>query len=184
MVDKHLQNFFGNNTTMLVRSTSKGDPFIFLEFIKKNGTGYWEKPANGEGLQLRCNLEEIIMLKDVMKRKFKTWNTNLKFTGRDINIALKWEENSHLKLWITVGKYSKVLNYSQVQLLKALLKHLLKEKVKYSTITSSLDETDSQISQISQTREIEKKPKESSYKKKNPGNNKSVETSSKRMLNK
>ncbi len=50
MVDKHLQNFFGNNTTMLVRSTSKGDPFIFLEFINKNGTGYWEEPLNGEGL--------------------------------------------------------------------------------------------------------------------------------------
>ena len=112
MVDKHLQNFFGNNTTMLVRSSSKVDPFIFLEFIKKNGTGYWEKPSNGEGLQLRCNLEEIIMLKEVMKRKFKMWNTNLKFKGKDINLALKWEENSHLRLWINVGKYSKGLNYS------------------------------------------------------------------------
>ncbi|GAF90585.1 unnamed protein product, partial [marine sediment metagenome] len=94
MGDKHLQNFFGKNTSMFVQSTSKLDPFLFLQFITKKKNGVWEKPSSGEGLRLRCNLDEIIMIKEVLKGKFKSWSTKLTFKGKDVGIALKWDDNS------------------------------------------------------------------------------------------
>jgi len=173
MGDKHLQNFFGKNTSMFVRSTSKADPYILLQFITKRRNGFWEKPSIGQGMLLKCNLDEIIMIKEVLKGKFKSWSANLTYKGKKVGIALKWEDNSDLKLWINAGKYSKLLDYSQVQLFISLLNHLLKEKVKYSVITSSLERTDSQIGQI---RKVEK-PQENPYKKKPPSNkNQTTET--------
>jgi len=172
MGDKHLQNFFGKNTSMFVRSTSKADPYIFLQFIMKKRNGIWEKPSIGQGMLLKCNLDEIIMIKEVLKGKFKSWSTKLTFKGKDVGIALKWDDNSNLKLWINAGKYSKMLDYSQVQLFIALLNHLLREKVKFSTITSSLERTDSQIGQI---RKIEK-PQENSHNKRIPSKNQTTET--------
>jgi len=65
-----------------------------------------------------------------------------------------------------------MLDYSQVQLFIALLNHLLREKVKFSTITSSLERTDSQIGQI---RKIEK-PQENSHNKRIPSKNQTTET--------
>ena len=175
MGDKHIQNFLGKKTSMFVRSTSKTDPFVLLQFITKKRNGTWEKPSFGQGMLLKCNLDEIIMINEVLKGKFKSWSANLTFKGKDVSISVKWDDNSHLKLWINAGKYLKMLDYSQVQLFISLLNHLLKEKVKYSTITSSLERNDSQISQVSQIRKIEK-PQEIPYKKKRPSKNQTIET--------
>ena len=158
MGDKHLQNFFGNKTSMFVRSTSKVDPFILLQFITKYKNGSWEKPSNGQGLLLKFNLDEIIMIREVLKGEFKSWSTNLTVKGKDFNISLNWNDNSNLKLWINVERYSKMLDYSQVQLFISLLDHLLKEKVKYSTITSSTERNDLQVTQIRKIETSQEKP--------------------------
>jgi len=52
MVDKHNQSFFGQSTGMFIQSSSKHEPFIFLQFIKKKGDGSWEKPSQREGKQM------------------------------------------------------------------------------------------------------------------------------------
>ncbi|MFX0077478.1 MAG: hypothetical protein ACFE96_18700 [Candidatus Hermodarchaeota archaeon] len=174
MGDKHLQNFFGNHTTMFVRSTSKEDPFVFLQFISKRSNGFWQNPSIGEGLLLRCNLDQIIMIKDVLKGTFKSWSTNLTLRGRDVNIALAWEDANPPKLWINAANYSKLLNYSQVQLLRSLLKHILKEKVKSSTVTSSLEGFGGKIRP---RKEIEKlQEKNNNHNKRTASKNQSVET--------
>ena len=45
----------------------------------------------------------------------------------------EWENGEYNKLWIHIGKYSKVLEYAQIKILELLMKHLLKEKIKFAT---------------------------------------------------
>jgi len=69
MTDKHNQSFFGQSTGMFIQSSSKNEPFIFLQFIKKKGDGSWEKPSLREGKRVKCGLEEIIMILNVLKNQ-------------------------------------------------------------------------------------------------------------------
>jgi len=43
----------------------------------KKRSGIWEKPSIGQGMLLKCNLDEIIMIKEVLKGKFKSWSTKI-----------------------------------------------------------------------------------------------------------
>ncbi|MFW9784777.1 MAG: hypothetical protein ACFFFB_21035 [Candidatus Heimdallarchaeota archaeon] len=139
MADKHSQSFFGQSTGLTVLSSTKTDPFIFFKCIQKKSDGNWEKPSSGEGKTIKCNLDEIIMILQVLKRKEKAWLSFHSFKDSKTPISFKWDENGGNKLIITIGKYSKVLNFSQIELLRLLLKHILKEKIKYATTSNSME---------------------------------------------
>ena len=137
MVDIHSQVFFGQTTGIIVKSPSKEEPYIFVQCIRKKPDGVWEKPTNGEGKSVRLSLEEIIMVLGVLNRKVEKWTTVHEYQGAKSPIAFSWEDSSKNKLWINIGDYSKMLTYSQIELFRMLLEHILEEKIRYATTGST-----------------------------------------------
>lgn len=136
MVDKHSQSFFGQSCGITIQSSSRKEPFIFLKCIQKKADGHWEKPSLGEGKTIKCNLDEIIMILQVLKRKLNSWTSYHNFNDIKTQISFQWENESEDKFWINIGKYSKMLNFAQVEIMKLLMKHLVTEKIEYATISS------------------------------------------------
>jgi PII-like signaling protein len=135
MVEKHSQSFFGQSTGLTLLSSSKSDPFIFLKCIKKKSDGSWEKPSLGEGKTIKCNLDEIIMILEVFKRTSDSWSSYHNFNDVKTQISFKWEDGVKKKLLIYIGNYSKMLNFSQTEIFRLLLKHILEEKIEFATIS-------------------------------------------------
>lgn len=133
MTNSHSQSFFGQSTGLTIQSSSKTEPFIFLKCIKKKGDGKWEKPSKGEGKTVKCNLDEIIMILQVLDRKSKSWTSYHDYNKVKTQISFQWEEGKEEKVWINIGNYSKMLNFAQVEIFRLLLKHILKEKIEYAT---------------------------------------------------
>ncbi len=133
MTDNHSQSFFGQTTGMILNSPSKTDPFIFLRCIKKKQNGIWEKPSLGEGKAIRFSLEEIVMILQVLEGKTRSWSSYHKYKEINTQISVNWEANSQDKLWICIGNYKKMFSFSQVELLRLLLKHILEEKIEFAT---------------------------------------------------
>ena len=134
MVDRHSQSFFGQSSGMTFISTSKSASFIFIKSIKKKENGNWEKPSLGEGKTIKCNLDEIVMILEVLKGNRKSWSSYHSFNDNKTSISFKWDENSDDKIYINIGNYSKMLTFSQIVILRMLLNHLLKEKIIFSTV--------------------------------------------------
>lgn len=116
---------------MFIQSSSKSEAFIFLKFIKKKNDGTWEKMSNGEGKTVKCGLEEIVMILEVLEKKIKTWSTVHSFKEEKTPISINWEGDS--KIWFNVGDYPKMLSFPQIKILKLLLNHILEEKIIFST---------------------------------------------------
>lgn len=135
MVDKHNQSFFGQSTGMFIQSSSKSEPFIFLQFIKKKENGTWEKLSLKEGKTIKCNLEEIVMILRVLEGKLKSWSTVHVFKEEKTPISISWEGEA--KLWFNVGDYPKMLNFAQIEILRRLIDHILQEKIEFATVSSS-----------------------------------------------
>ena len=134
MVDKHSQSFFGQSTGLTIRSSSKTEQFIFLKCIKKKPDGSWEKPSLGEGKTIKCNLDEIVMILDVLNRNRASWTSFHNFNGVKTQISFKWEDDAKQKLLIYIGKYSKMLKFAQIEIFRLLLKHILEEKIEFATV--------------------------------------------------
>ena len=136
MVDKHSQSFFGQSTGLTLLSSSKSDSFIFFKCIKKKSDGSWEKPSLGEGKTIKCNLDEIIMILDVLQRNSDSWSSFHNFNDIKTQISFKWENEAKEKLLIYIGKYSKMLNFAQTEIFRMLLEHLIQEKIEFATISN------------------------------------------------
>ncbi len=136
MVDKHSQSFFGQSTGLTLLSSSKSDSFIFFKCIKKKPDGSWEKPSLGEGKTIKCNLDEIVMLLEVLQRNNDSWSSYHNFNDVKTQISFKWENEDKKKLLIYIGNYSKMLNFAQTEIFRLLLKHILKEKIEFATIVN------------------------------------------------
>lgn len=132
IVDTHSQSFFGQRTGMVIQSSSKNEAFIYLKFIKKKNDGTWEKMSAGEGKTVKCGLEEIVMILEVLEKRIKTWSTVHSFKEEKTPISINWEGDS--KVWFNVGDYPKMLSFPQIKILKLLLQHVLEEKIIFSTI--------------------------------------------------
>jgi len=135
MVDKHSQSFFGQSTGLTLLSSSKSDSFIFFKCIKKKPDGSWEKPSLGEGKTIKCNLDEIVMILDVLQRNCDSWSSYHNFKDVKTQISFKWEDGAKKKLLIYIGNYSKMLNFSQTEIFRLLLEHILEEKIEFATIS-------------------------------------------------
>jgi hypothetical protein len=129
-MDSHSKSFFGQNTGLILQSSSKHEPYIFFQCLRKKPNGSWEKPSQGEGKIIRFSLEEIIMLLEVLKKKKDSWSTYHKYKQSNTQISVNWTNNV---LWMNIGKYGKKLDETQVELMKLLLKHILEEKIEFAT---------------------------------------------------
>ena len=136
MTDKHSQSFFGQSTGLIIQSSSKNEPYIFLSCIKRKPEGVWEKPSLGEGKTIRCSLDEMIMILRVLKRKSNSWSGYHTYKENNTPISFSWENDNEDKLWINIGNYSKMLGVAQIEIYKLLLKHLIKEKIKFATTSN------------------------------------------------
>ena len=134
MVDRHSQSFFGQSTGLTLVSSSKTEPFIFFKCIKKKPDGSWEKPSLGEGKTIKCNLDEIVMILEVLKRNRDSWSSYHNFKDIKTQISFKWEDSAKQKLLIYIDKYSKMLNFAQTEIFRMLLKHIIKEKIEFATV--------------------------------------------------
>jgi len=132
VTDRHNQSFFGQSTGMFIQSSSKHEPFIFLQFIKKKSDGSWES-SKREGKKVKFSLEEIVMILEVLKKNIKSWTTVHSFKEDKTPISIKWEGDQ--KIWINVGDYPKMLSFSQIEIMKLLLHHILQEKIEFATIS-------------------------------------------------
>ncbi len=136
MTDKHDQGFFGQQVGLVIISPTKTKPFIFIQCIRKKSDGQWEKTSAGEGRKVRISLEEMAMINRVLKRKDHEWNGYHPYKDRDPNLSVSWETNKKEKLWFNIGKYKKPIEFPQLEILRLLFKHLIKEKIEFATISS------------------------------------------------
>jgi len=131
MTDFHNRSFFGQSTGMFIHSPSKESDIIFLQFIKKKKDTTWEKPTLGEGKKIKCSLEEMVMILQVLEGKKKSWSTVHIFKEEKTPISVKWEGEA--KVWFNVGEYPKMLSFSQIEILRRLMEHILQEKIEFAT---------------------------------------------------
>ncbi|MFX0073756.1 MAG: hypothetical protein ACFFAO_21970 [Candidatus Hermodarchaeota archaeon] len=136
MTDNHSQSFFGKSTGITIQSSSKTDPYIFLKCIKKKADGKWEKPTQGEGKTIKLSLEEMVMISHVLNKKTESWSSYHSFKNTKTSISFKWKEEDNI-LWINIGDYSKMLTFSQIEIFRLLLKHIIKEKIEFATTLNS-----------------------------------------------
>ena len=139
MSDAHNYSFFGQKTGMILQSSSKHDSFIFFRVIKKKDNETWEKPSSGEGKSVKFSLEEMVLILQVLNKEVTMWSSYHKYKENNTKITFQWqqEEEGQQSLWINIGEYPKMLNYSQSEILRLLLIHILNEKIKYATTSSS-----------------------------------------------
>jgi len=135
MGSNHSKIFFGQNTGLIVNSASKSEPFFFIKCIKKTPDGTWEKFSRGEGKAIKCSLEEIVMMLEVLNRRCLNWSNYHSFKEIETQITFEWEDENARKLWIKIDKYSKMLNFAQAEILRRLLTHILEEKIVHSTVS-------------------------------------------------
>jgi len=137
MVNNHSYSFFGQKVGLIIQSASKNEPFMFFRLIKSKNDGSWEKPSSGEGKVIKFSLEEMVWIIRVLTKGVNSWSSYHTFKDNKTQISFKWEEGEKAKLWIHIGSYSKVLEYSQLKILEMLLKHILKEKIEFATVLNS-----------------------------------------------
>jgi len=137
MVDNHSYSFFGQKVGLIIQSALKNEPYMFFRLIKSKNDGSWEKPSSGEGKVIKFSLEEIVCILRVLNKEINSWSTYHTFKDSKTQISFKWENGEKGKLWIHIGSYSKVLEYSQFTILEMLMKHILKEKIEFATTSSS-----------------------------------------------
>jgi hypothetical protein len=133
MVEFHSKSFFGQNTGLIINSASKFQPFIFFKCIKKKPDGKWEKPSKNEGKLIKCSLEEIVMILEVLNRRSLNWKSFHSYKAIKTLLSFSWENETADTLWINIGDYSKMLNHAQVEILRLLMSHVLKEKIIFAT---------------------------------------------------
>ena len=123
---------------MILKSNSKSDPFIYFTFIKRKDEQNWEKPSTGEGKSIKLSLDEIAMIQRLLKKTAKSWKGFHTYEGTKTSIELIWTGEDEIQ--IKVDQYSKQIKAGQIDVLRLLFKHLLKEKVEFSTELKSLNE--------------------------------------------
>ena len=110
MTDNHSKSFFGQATGIIINSPSKTDPFIFLRCIKKKQDGIWEKPSLGEGKTIKCSLEQIVMILQVLEGKTPSWSGYHKYKETNTQISVNWEGKGQDKLWYRVKLLKFLIN--------------------------------------------------------------------------
>ena len=91
----------------------------------------------GEGKTVKCSLEEIIMILEVLNKNIKSWSTvHVFFKADKTLISVNWEGEN--KIWFIVGDYPEMLNFAQIKVLKLLMNHIFEEKIEFATVSNDI----------------------------------------------
>ncbi|MBY9004891.1 MAG: hypothetical protein KGD73_13025 [Candidatus Lokiarchaeota archaeon] len=99
--------------------------------MRKKRDGNWEKTSQGEGKTIRLSLEEMISIKEIYKKCPSSWNSVHKYKGEMTSIEFVSRENPSLPYLLKIGTYPKPLTFSQGEILRRLLEHLITEKIEH-----------------------------------------------------
>ena len=125
MTDSHNYSFFGKESAIILQSSSKKEPYIFLRCIKKKDNGSWEKWSKREGKVIKFSIEEIIMILRVLRGTQKSWSTYHRFNDTQTQISFNLQTPE--QLFVSIDSYRKMLSVAQIEVLRMLLEHILKE---------------------------------------------------------
>lgn len=134
MANSHNRSFFGQNTALIIQDASKKEDWLFFRCIKRKKGNIWEKPSQGEGKVIKISLDELVMILKVLTGEKDSWTTYHRYNGTNTQISLNWQEKI---LWMNIGDYSKMLDEAQIEIMRLLLDHILREKIEYATISQS-----------------------------------------------
>ncbi len=135
MVDFHNKTFFGKNSALIVQSSTRKDPATFFKFFQKKQDGSWERPSEGEGLTAKFAMRELVFILKVLSRAEENWTAMHQFQDKTTNFHLRWTSEATLKF--NAQSYTVELDYGQAEILRMLLKHILKEKIIHATSSES-----------------------------------------------
>lgn len=76
-------------------------------------------------------MEELVSILQVLKHEIKEWSNYHIYNDKKTQISFQLVPDKLLK--VQIGNYSIKLKFEQIEILKLLLKHLLKEKIIYAT---------------------------------------------------
>ena len=155
MTNTHNKSFFGQNTALFLRSSSKRDDFIFIQCIKRKSGNKWEKPSKGEGKNIKLSLGEMIMVRKILTRECDSWSTYHRYNDESTQISFNWQGKA---LWVNIGEYAKKLQSPNIEILDLLLEHLIEEKIEFATGGKPKAKSDtSNLSNTSQSKPKSKK---------------------------
>ena len=73
----------------------------------------------------------------VLNKKIPKWTTYHEFKEEKTRISINWGDDKNEILWINIGEYKKKIGWSQAELLRLLLGHILEEKIQFATGSTS-----------------------------------------------
>lgn len=132
MADKHSQTFFGSKVGLIINSSGKEKPNIYVQCIRKKNDSQWEKPSQNEGKTIKLSIEEIIQILSVLSMNAPQWSTVHTFNGDTTKISVNWDEKNDA-FWMGVNDYRRMLRFPQSRFLEMLLDHILREKIEFAT---------------------------------------------------
>ena len=155
MANVHSKTFFGQKTGLMIKSNSKNEPFIYFICFKKKINGTWEKPSKGAGKIVKCSLEEMAIMLDLLNKKRFHWHNYHDYNKIKTGISFEWENKECKRLWIIIGKYRRCMDLGEIKIMALLLEHLLEEKI----INATCPPKEKKFSELENQKPIEKLPK-------------------------
>jgi hypothetical protein len=137
---RHTRSFFGQKTGIIFDSGDYTQESVYLTFIKKLPSEIWEKPSEGQGIKIKLNLGELIMIRRVLMFMDERWSTVHKYNEEQTSISVNRNNPEEEEIWISVDKgkdkdkYSKNLRPPETEILLMLLNHVLEEKIANATV--------------------------------------------------
>ena len=135
---RHSRSFFGQKSGIIFDSGDYTQESIYLTFIKKGNNDVWEKPSEGQGVKIKLNLGEIIMIRRVLMCMDEKWSTVHKFNEDQTSIFVNRTSPDSEEIWISIDKgsdkYRKNIAPPETEILLLLLNHVIDEKIANATV--------------------------------------------------
>jgi len=135
---RHSRSFFGQKSGIIFDSGEYTQESIYLTFIKKGNNDVWEKPSEGQGVKIKLNLGEIIMIRRVLMCMDEKWSSVHKFNDDQTSISVNRTSPDSEEIWIAIDrgsdKYRKNIAPPETEILLLLLNHIIDEKIANATV--------------------------------------------------
>ena len=133
-MERHQRSFFGQKVGMIFDSGMWNDDCSYFTLLRKKESGTWEKPSNGEGKRIKVNLGELVMMGKVLDGTLDRFSTVHSFKEIKTSISFAKNANKAGEIWMNVDKYAKNLKSPETDILRMILKHIIKEKIVRATV--------------------------------------------------